>query len=61
MFVIQCETKTFFTKKKKILYIGSMHNVKRVEDALKFNAERHANNFRRTHNLDRNIWKVRRI
>lgn len=61
MFVIQCETKTFFTKKKKILYIGPLHNVKRVEEALKFNSEHHANNHRRIHNLDRNIWKVRRM
>lgn len=61
MFVIQRETKTFFTKKKKILYVGPLRNVKRVEDALKFKAERHANIHRKIHNLDRNVWKVRRI
>lgn len=61
MFVIQCETRTFFTKKKKILYIGSMHNVKRVEEALTFRAMRHAITHMKIHNLDRNIWKVRRI
>ena len=61
MYVVQCETKTFITKRKKVFYIGAMHNVKDVEKALKFNSEHQANNFRKDHSLDRNIWKVRRI
>ena len=61
MYVIQCECETFITKRKKVMYIGVMHNVKNVEKALTFNSELQANNFRKIHNLDRNIWKIRRI
>lgn len=61
MYVIQCETKTFVTKRKKVMYIGDMHNVKDVKKALTFSSERVASNFMKIHELDRNLWKVRKV